>query len=124
MTTKDSFGARQTLEVGARQYEIASLRVLRDAGYAVDRLPFSLRILLENLLRNEDGESVTREDIEFLARWNPQAQPEREIACACERSTESNLSQALQMINGPLIHAKLQEKLFLSLKESTQQRLK
>ncbi len=80
MTTKDSFGARQTLEVGARQYEIASLRVLRDAGYAVDRLPFSLRILLENLLRNEDGESVTREDIEFLARWNPQAQPEREIA--------------------------------------------
>ncbi len=80
MTQQDSFGARQTLEVGARRYEIASLRVLREAGFAVDRLPFSLRILLENLLRNEDGESVTREDIEYLARWNPQAQPEREIA--------------------------------------------
>ena len=80
MTVHDSFGARKTLQVGSRQYEIASLGVMRDAGYAVDRLPYSLRILLENLLRNENGTSVTREDVEFLARWNPLAQPEREIA--------------------------------------------
>jgi len=65
----DSFKARTTLEVGAQQYEICGLSTLR--GYKVDRLPFSLKILLENLLRSEDGVNVTRADIEALLRWDP-----------------------------------------------------
>jgi aconitate hydratase len=74
----DSFKARATLNVGAQQYEICGLSALR--GYKVDRLPFSLKILLENLLRFEDGINVTRADIEALLRWDPQAAPRDEIA--------------------------------------------
>jgi aconitate hydratase len=74
----DSFKARTTLEVGAQQYEICGLSTLR--GYKVDRLPFSLKILLENLLRSEDGVNVTRADIEALLRWDPKAAPRDEIA--------------------------------------------
>jgi len=74
----DSFKARTTLDVGARQYEICGLSALR--GYKVDRLPFSLKILLENLLRFEDGVNVTRSDIEALLRWDPKAAPRDEIA--------------------------------------------
>src|ERR1022692_3874683 len=74
----DSFKARTTLDVGAQQYEICGLSALR--GYKVDRLPFSLKILLENLLRFEDGVNVTRGDIEALLRWDPQAAPRDEIA--------------------------------------------
>ncbi len=50
------------------------------AGLPISRLPFSLKILLENLLRHEDGVTVTRDDIKALANWNPKAQPDREIA--------------------------------------------
>jgi aconitate hydratase len=74
----DSFKARTTLSVGARQYEILALRALE--GRKVDRLPFSLKILLENLLRFEDGVNVTRRDIEALLDWNPKALPNHEIA--------------------------------------------
>jgi aconitate hydratase len=74
----DSFKARTTLDVGAQQYEICGLSALR--GYKVDRLPFSLKILLENLLRFEDGVNVTRGDIEALLRWEPKAAPRDEIA--------------------------------------------
>jgi aconitate hydratase len=74
----DSFKARTTLGVGAKSYEILNLRALKDHG--VDRLPFSLKILLENLLRFEDGINVTRSDIEALLRWDPKAQPSHEIA--------------------------------------------
>ena len=78
----DSFGARGTLEVGGRTYNIARLGVLGDR---VDRLPFSLRILLENLLRNEDGVSVTAADVEALASWDPTSEPTNEIAFAPAR---------------------------------------
>jgi aconitate hydratase len=64
--------------VGAQKYEIASLRALADRN--VDRLPFSLKILLENLLRFEDGVNVTHKDIEALIDWDPKAQPNYEIA--------------------------------------------
>ncbi|HLN48010.1 MAG TPA: aconitate hydratase AcnA [Steroidobacteraceae bacterium] len=74
----DSFKTRTTLDVGAQQYEICGLSALR--GYKVDRLPFSLKILLENLLRFEDGVNVTRADIEALLRWDPKAAPRDEIA--------------------------------------------
>jgi len=70
---KDSFGARSTLEVGGRRYEIFRLGALAGQGYDVSRLPYSLRILLEALLRAEDGTTVTRADIEALAGWKPAA---------------------------------------------------
>jgi aconitate hydratase len=74
----DSFKARTTLKSGDQTYEIWSLAAL-DAG-KVSRLPYSLKILLENLLRFEDGVNVTRADIEALLNWDPKAQPHYEIA--------------------------------------------
>ena len=75
-----AFDARATLEVGGRSYEIFRLDALERAGHPVQRLPYSLRILLENLLRHRDGRVVRDEDIEALARWEPRAEPSREIA--------------------------------------------
>src|ERR1700679_2390880 len=74
----DSFKARTTLKVGAEQYEILGLSALKSQN--VDRLPFSLKILLDNLLRFEDGVNVTRSDIDALLKWDPKAQPSHEIA--------------------------------------------
>src|SRR3990172_3402656 len=76
----DRFGARATLTVGGRAYEIFRLDALSKAGYPVERLPFSLRILLENLLRTLDDRGVRGEDVEAVARWPPTAEPSREIA--------------------------------------------
>jgi aconitate hydratase len=75
----NSFGAKATLSVGGREYEIFRLDALAKEGLDISRLPYSLRILLENLLRNEDGVLVTAEDIRALAGWKPGAEPEREI---------------------------------------------
>jgi aconitate hydratase len=74
----DSFKARTTLKVGAQQYDILSLAALKSLN--VDRLPFSLKVLLENLLRFEDGINVTKSDIEALLKWDPKALPSHEIA--------------------------------------------
>jgi aconitate hydratase len=77
----DTFAARAALRVGDASYQIHRLDALARAGVgAVDRLPFSLKVLLENLLRREDGRIVRAEDIEAAARWNPDAAPDREIA--------------------------------------------
>ncbi len=76
----NSFGTRSTLRVGASEYEIFRLSALSEAGFDVQRLPYSLRILLENLLRTEDGVVVTAEDIRALAGWDPRALPAKEIA--------------------------------------------
>ncbi len=77
--SQDSFGIRQTLQVGDDAVHVFSLRALADSGYPdVARLPYSLKILLENMLRREDGRFVTADDIESLARWSPGAT--REIA--------------------------------------------
>ncbi|HMN45636.1 MAG TPA: aconitate hydratase AcnA [Povalibacter sp.] len=75
---KDSFKARTTLACGSRNYEIFSLAALKDRNVA--RLPFSLKILLENLLRFEDGVNVTRADIDALLNWDPKAAPSYEIS--------------------------------------------
>src|SRR5215218_5093372 len=75
----DSFGARDTLGVGGRELEIFRLDALQER-FDVARLPFSLKILLENLLRTEDGQAVTREDIEALAGWDPSGPASIEIA--------------------------------------------
>ncbi len=75
---RDSFKTRQSLVVGGQTYEIHSLPAIQ--GYDLGRLPFSLKILLENLLRFEDGVNVTRADIEALLRWDAKAAPSHEIA--------------------------------------------
>ena len=75
----NSFDARADLEVGGRSYEIYRLDALQEK-FDVARLPFSLKILLENLLRTEDGVSVRKEDIEALASWDHNAEPSKEIA--------------------------------------------
>ena len=75
----DSFGARGTLEVGDRSYEIYRLSSLDGRGADVASLPYSLKILLENLLRTEDGANITAADIEALAGWDPEAVPSKEI---------------------------------------------
>src|SRR5438067_3352638 len=75
----NSFDARATLSVGDRSYEIYRLDALQ-SSYDVARLPSSLKVLLENLLRNEDGESIRKDDIEALARWDANAEPSDEIA--------------------------------------------
>src|SRR5882724_5670342 len=77
---KDSFGSHATLNVGGRPLRIARLAALETAGHAISRLPYALRILLENLLRREDGTVVSAEEIRALAAWDPQAAPSREIA--------------------------------------------
>jgi aconitate hydratase len=76
----DSFRTRASLSVGGRNYSYYSLERLGAAGLAVDRLPYTLRILLENQLRTEDGRAVVKDDIEALARWQPSAPPRNEIA--------------------------------------------
>ena len=77
--SENSFDAKATLSVGDRSYEIYRLDALQ-SKYDVARLPFSLKVLLENLLRNEDGESIRAQDIEALARWNAKDEPAQEIA--------------------------------------------
>src|SRR3954466_10155258 len=79
MAHPDSFSARAELEVGGETYEIFKLDALQQK-YDVARLPYSLKVLLENLLRNEDGETVTSEQIERIATWDAKAEPEHEIA--------------------------------------------
>ncbi|MBX3117098.1 MAG: aconitate hydratase, partial [Cryobacterium sp.] len=75
MSTIDSFGARSSLEVGGKSYRV--FRIDKVAGY--EKLPFSLKVLLENQLRTEDGKNVTKRQIEALGSWDPNAEPDTEI---------------------------------------------
>ncbi len=77
---KNSFGAKSELQVGGKSYTYYNLRALESEGINLSRLPFSLRILLENLLRNENDLSVNAEDIRALANWDAKATPSKEIA--------------------------------------------
>ncbi len=76
----DSFRSRSTLKIGAKAYEIFRLDALDNQGISTQHLPFSLRILLENLLRTEDGRNVKAEDIRALASWNGKTKSQKEIA--------------------------------------------
>jgi aconitate hydratase len=79
-SSANTFGSRSTLKVGTREFEIYRLSALGKAGLRPGRLPFSLRILLENLLRTEDGRAVKEADVRALATWEPKAEPSKEIA--------------------------------------------
>ena len=80
MTTLNSFSSRANLDVAGKTYVIHRLDALsKPSGGKSDRLPFSLKILLENLLRNEDGRNVTPEHVTALAQWDPKAEPDTEI---------------------------------------------
>ncbi len=76
---KDSFKSRAMLAVGGKHYEIFKLEAL-EKKFKVSRLPYSLKILLENLLRLEDGVTVTAADVEAMANWNPKIESDKEIA--------------------------------------------
>src|ERR1700674_5435380 len=79
--SKNSFGSRDTLKVGNRSYEVYRLDALDRRGIGhVGQLPFSLRVLLENLLRMEDGRFVQPKDIEALAEWQPVSKSRAQIA--------------------------------------------
>jgi aconitate hydratase len=80
MQSADSFGAKGQLEVQGRSYAIYRLDAVARDGFDVARLPYSLKILLENLLRTENGGDVTADGIRALAGWDPAAEPDREIA--------------------------------------------
>jgi len=76
----NSFNSRSSLKVGSKEYEIHRLDALDKKGISTAHLPFSLRILLENLLRTEDGRNVKKDDIQALAKWNSKSKPDKEIA--------------------------------------------
>src|ERR1700760_2692983 len=76
----NSFNSRSTLKVGKKEYEIHRLDALDKQGISTKHLPFSLRILLENLLRQEDGRVVKKDDIRALAEWDGKTIPTQEIA--------------------------------------------
>jgi aconitate hydratase len=78
--SSNSFGARATFKVGSKEYELYRLDALDKQGISTQHLPFSLRILLENLLRTEDGRNVTPDEIRALAAWNKNSKSEKEIA--------------------------------------------
>ncbi len=77
--SSNSFGAQGPLTVGGKQYTIYRLSAVEALVPQAKKLPFSLKVLLENLLRTENGLSVQKEDIDALAKWNPKAEPDTEI---------------------------------------------
>ncbi len=79
MASKDSFEAKSTLDVGEKSYDYYRLDAVSGEGLDVASLPFSLKVLLENLLRTEDGENITAEDIRAIAGWDADADPSEEI---------------------------------------------
>src|ERR1700750_2044154 len=79
MASKDSFGAKSTLEVGGESYQIFRLDQVSGDGLDVEPLPFSLKVLLENLLRTEDGADITEDHIRALAGWDANPDPDTEI---------------------------------------------
>ena len=86
MATVNSFNTRTSLDVGGRSYQIYSLPALQNAGFGeIARLPYSMKILLENLLRHEDGRFVKAADVEALAKWDLKSGAQREISFAPAR---------------------------------------
>src|SRR4051812_48754127 len=86
MSSVNTFGTRTALQVGSRTVQMYSLPALQAAGFPeIARLPYSMKILLENLLRHEDGRFVKPADIEAVARWDVKSTAQREISFAPAR---------------------------------------
>jgi len=79
MASQDSFGAKGTLDVDGKSYEIYRLDAVKGEGLDVESLPFSLKVLLENLLRTEDGADITADHVKAIAGWDASAAPDQEI---------------------------------------------
>jgi aconitate hydratase len=79
MASQDGFGAKSTLDVDGQSYEIYRLDAVKGEGLDVESLPFSLKVLLENLLRTEDGADITADHIKAIAGWDASAAPDQEI---------------------------------------------
>jgi len=91
MAQIDTFKTRTKLNVGGIPYDIFSLQTLARQFAAVEKLPFSLKVLLENLLRFEDGRVVKKDHVDALVNWNPKNEPDTEISftparCSCRTS--------------------------------------
>jgi aconitate hydratase len=96
----NSFGTRKTLTVGSQNYEIFRLDLLEKVGLKnISKLPVSLKVLLENLLRREDNHHVDRGDIEALANWNPKAKQDKEIAFMPARVLTQDLTGVPAVVN-------------------------
>src|ERR1035438_7126666 len=94
MANLNSFGAAGKLTAGGHTYDIFRLAALEKAGLAqLDRIPFSIKILLENLLRFEDGTTVKRSDIEYVAAWDPKAAPREIFDIAALYRSEEHTSE-------------------------------
>src|SRR5437762_1911505 len=86
MSTVNSFGTRSALATGGRSVQMYSLPALQNAGFPeIERLPYSMKILLENLLRHEDGRFVKGTDIEAMAKWDVKSGAQKEISFAPAR---------------------------------------
>ena len=84
MTSLDSFRCQKTLKVGTKTYVYFSLPTAEQHGLrGISRLPFSMKVLLENLLRYEDGRTVTKDDIRAVAAWLRACTPRCTLACEC-----------------------------------------
>src|SRR5437868_14997886 len=107
MSSTNSFGSRATLNVGGQRFTIYRLDALHKLrGSTAERLPFSLKILLENLLRNEDDALVKRADIEAMATWNVQGKLEKEIAFRTSRLLVLDLTGVPAVVDlAPIRHA-------------------
>ncbi|KTS90640.1 hypothetical protein NS212_21545 [Pseudomonas parafulva] len=82
MTSLDSFKCRKTMKVGAKSYVYYSLSLAEKNGLkGISKLPYSMKVLLENLLRNEDGRTVKKEDIVAVSKWLNRCQFAADIAC-------------------------------------------
>ncbi len=97
----NSFGARATFKVGNKEYELYRIDALDRQGISTKHLPFSLRILLENLLRTEDGRNVTKEEIRALAAWNKNSKPEKEIAFTPSRVLLQDFTGVPAVVGSP-----------------------
>ena len=81
MATTNSFGARSTLSVDGKSYTIFKLEALEKRGFSLARMPYSIKVMIENLLRREDGLVVTTGQIEALAKWSGKGVSARSRSC-------------------------------------------
>src|SRR5438094_3408807 len=95
----DSFHSRSNLKVGGKEYEIYRLDALDKQGISTKQLPFSLRILLENLLRTEDGRNVKADDIRALASWSGKTKSDKEIAFTPSRVLMQDFTGVPAIVN-------------------------